>query len=474
MTMAKNDVTTKHPDYKENYPIWEMCEDAAGTMHDDEDRTKYILQPNPTDTSKENKARYKQYKARAVWYAFTARTLAGMVGAAFRKPPTIEVPAAIDYIKTDVDGAGVGVAQQSQASLLQVLTVGRAGLLVDFPETDGEVSRATLVSKRLQPFIRQVEAEDVINWRAEAVDGKTVLTLVVIAEEYSEPSGFGAECGTQYRVLRLVAGVYLVEIWRKLQGTNDWFIFKTIVPQKSNGSPFPEIPFFFIGSENNDADVDAAPSFDLAQLNIAHFRNSADYEDSVYLVGQPQVYLSGLDQNWVDMLEKKGLYLGSRSILPLPSGGTAGMLQAQPNTLCKEAMDQKEKQAIALGARLVEQGTVAKTATQAGGELNVQHSVLSLCVGNVSEAYTKAINAMLEFAGVSGKVVFEINREFVELTLDAQMLTALIAAWQSGKFPEGDLWANLKKYGIIDPKKSDDQIKNELEASAPAGPNLAP
>jgi hypothetical protein len=141
--------------------------------------------------------------------------------------------------------------------------------------------------------------------------------------------------------------------------------------------------------------------------------------------------------------------------------------------MVKEAMNQKEAQAVALGARLIEQGGAVKTATQAAGEQDVQHSVLSLCVANVSEAYEMAFEAMLEFVGEAGAdVEFEINRQFVELKLDAPMLTALIDAWQSGKFPEGDLWANLRKYGIIDPEKTDEDIKDELEASAPSGANL--
>jgi hypothetical protein len=363
--------------------------------------------------------------------------------------------------------------QQSIRALSGVLKKGRHALFVDYPETEGPVSRAAVTEQKLAPFIREIDAEDVINWRTERIGGKNVLTLVVIEETYGEPSDFGANTGCQYRVLRLTAGVYSVELFRKQEGTNNWVVVKTVMPQKASGKFWEYIPFFFIGSQNNDAAPDPAPMFDLAQINVAHFRNSADYEDAAYLMGQPQMTLAGLDEQWVKLLEDRGLYFGSRSVLPLPAGGSAQILQAQPNTMVKEAMEQKEKQAVSLGARLVEQGGAVKTATQSAGELNVQHSVLSLCAGNVSEAYLMALESMLEYSGQAGaKVVFEINKEFVELKLDAQMLTALIAAWQSGKFPEADLWANLKSYGIIDPAKTDEQIKDEIEAAAPSGPSL--
>ena len=40
----------------------------------------YLPMPNESDQSPENKARYKGYKARAVFYNFTARTLQGYIG----------------------------------------------------------------------------------------------------------------------------------------------------------------------------------------------------------------------------------------------------------------------------------------------------------------------------------------------------------------------------------------------------------
>jgi hypothetical protein len=466
-------VNTEHKDYIKQKPIWVICADATGPMLADADRSKYILQPNPTDKSKENRERYKQYKARAVWYGFTTRTVAGMTGAAFRKPPQVSLPAGLDYALNNVDGEGVGLIQQSASTLASVIKTGRHALFVDHPKTDGETSRADMLANAIRPFIRSLGALEIRNWRTETVGGITKLSMIVLHEIVAEPDDFGDADIEQYRVLRLTNSVYTVETWRKAPNTNDWLIYEQpFAPLKSNGKPFSEIPLYFIGSTNNDAKVDDSPIFDLAQLNIAHFRNSADYEDAAYLVGQPQLCLAGLDEQWVTMLEKKGVYLGARSALPLPAGGSATLLQAAPNTMIFEAMAQKEKQAVSLGARLVEQGGAVKTATQAAGEQNVQHSVLSLCVSNTNEAYNKALAAMGEYAGEPGKSEFAINDEFVEFKLDAQMLAALIAAWQSGKFPETDLWANLRKYGLIDESKSDEDIKSELEAAVPAGPSL--
>ena len=60
----------------------------------------------------------------------------------------------------------------------------------------------------------------------------------------------------------------------------------------------------------------------MAALNLAHYRNSADYEDSVFFNGQPQPWMAGLTEEWRDWLKKEGIVIGSRVILPLPENGS--------------------------------------------------------------------------------------------------------------------------------------------------------
>ena len=112
--------------------------------------------------------------------------------------------------------------------------------------------------------------------------------------------------------------------------------------------------------------------------NHGHYRNSADYEDSVWFCGQVQPYMTGLDTNWRDHLEKKGVKIGSRSPLLLPKEGSFGYAQVQPNMLAKETMDSKRDYMVQLGARLIEQNATAKTATQASGEQTSSTSVLGI------------------------------------------------------------------------------------------------
>ncbi|KPA95388.1 hypothetical protein PF70_04574 [Pseudomonas asplenii] len=61
------------------------------------------------------------------------------------------------------------------------------------------------------------------------------------------------------------------------------------------------------------------------------------------------------------------------------------------------------------------------------------------------------------------KVAYLINQEFVELTPDPQMITALVGLWQNGGFAKADLRSYLRKLGLIAPERTDLQIDSELQ-----------
>ena len=465
------DVTYMRPEYEAAQARWRLVRDVCkGSESVKAAADRYLPRPNAHDESKENLERYKSYLARAVFYNATGRTREGLVGAVFRVVPTLTVPAGLDYLATDADGAGVSVYQQSQSVLSDVLETGRAFLLADFPAIES-ASRQQMQDGIARATIAAYPAESVINWRTTKVGAKHMLSLVVLSETHETVDGFGVSTEEQYRVLKLEEGVYTVEIWRKDQDSAKFEVKEAYQPKRSNGQIWNEIPGCFVGAQNNDTSVDESPLYDLAELNIGHYRNSADYEDAAYLCGQPQVYMAGLDEQWVQMLEEKGIYFGSRAILPLPANGSAGILQAQPNTMIKEAMDAKERQMVALGARLVEQGSASKTATEAASDNAAEHSVLSLVASNVSEAYTKALVFVAQFMNEGGECVYALNQDFIEARLDPQTLAELVKSWQAGAITDADLWAQLRRYGLIDAEKTDDEIREEL-ASSTAGLNL--
>jgi hypothetical protein len=465
--MSSPNVGFIHPELREQLYSWDKIRDClSGERAIKAAGDKYLPRPNPEDTSTENKARYSSYLERAVFYNVTRRTLDGLVGQVYMRDPILNVPPALEFIEENIDGAGVTITQQSKKALSFVMSYGRAGLLIDYPAVTGPTSKADQDAGNIRPTILLFEPWDIINWRTTNVGARRLLSLVVLRGFFIvNDDGFEYSLKNEWRVLRLVNNVYVVEIWRDMVigDTKDEQpgLYSTYIPQDSNGKPFSEIPFVMIGAMNNDESVDYPPIYDLATLNIAHYRNSADYEESSYLVGQPTPYFSGVTQNWVNEVWKGQVMLGSRSAIPLPEGGMAGLLQCNPNSMPYEAMQHKERQMVALGAKLVEQKNIQRTFGEAQLEEASETSILATAAKNVGHAYTAALKFASMFVGAGGLVdieettpgteeaiEYELNTDFPAARMSDKERAQLVAEWQAGAIAYEEMRSQLRKAGV--------------------------
>lgn len=459
-------VDTKHKLYTAMLPRWQLVSDVvAGSHAVKAQSTVYLPMPNSTDESKENKARYEIYLNRAMFVEVTKTTAQSLIGLAFKADPALEATG-LELLEFDIDGAGNSIYQQSQQSLSDLLKRGRCGLLVDYPQTDGGASIAAMRAQGIKPTVTKYSALDVINWHSEKIGGQMLLTLVVLSEIVQEPvvgNPFDVTDVQQHRVLRLIDGVYTVEIHR------DGSVKDTYEPRQSNGQAWPIIPFMFVGAESNTPDSTAIPLESIATVNLHHYLNSADYEDSMYRVGQVQPYISGLDAEWRDHLEKNGVRIGSPTALMLPQGGQFGFAQAQPNMLPKEGMADKIKLMQSLGAKLIESGGVAKTATQDRSEQRAQHSVLSLCVSNLNEAYTQCLRWCAMFMGAAEDVLYSVAQDFTDLSIEPALLTEMRNQNQAGLLPRTAIWSYLRKIGLIESELTDEDLTGLIDAEMAGG-----
>jgi len=469
------------PEVEAMLPKWQMITDCiAGQEAVKKAGTKYLPKPNAADTSPENEARYTAYVTRAVFYNVTANTLSGLVGQVFNSDPVTEYPKELEPLWYDCNGRGVTLIQQAKKTLTSTLAFGRCALLVDFPkgavDLDGNpraFTRQEVMDGLARPTIQYYGPTDIINWRYEQKGAVSVLSLVVLVEDYIiKDDGFEIQRGTQCRVLRLRDGMYEMEVWQRTDEKQEgpYYLIGTFQPRDSKGQRFGYIPFYFIGSQNNDAQIDKPPMYDIANLNIGHYRNSADYEDSVYMVGQPTPYFAGLTQTWVDEVLKGTIQLGSRGAVPLPEGGSAGLIQAEENSMVKEAMDQKERQMVALGAQLVQDKQVQRTLGEAKMEATVIASTLTSCARNVSQAFESALLAAASFSGAqidADKLKFQLSTDFAIAKLSPEDRQQLIAEFQGGLVSFTEARAQLRQSGIatLDDEVARTEIEKDMESA---------
>ena len=422
---------------------WQLVADCyAGEKAIKERGELYLPNPSPANEPAEVKAkRYKDYQTRAVFYNATRKTAKALAGMAFAKYPRFDLPSALDGIQNDVDGSGTDLAQHARRALTMLLLKGRGGLLADFPISQGGTKAMT---KHLKPVIKLYEPEQIINWRTTTGNGQKKLSLVVIKESYiKSDDGFKAEYGDQLLVLRLTDGIATSQIYRNTgSGFTPYTEESPILDHAQK--PFDTIPFTFIGADDNDETIDDAPLYDLAMLNLAHYRDSADYQEGNFIAGQPTLFITGVTNEWYrDVLQPNGgVHLGSRVGQILGVGATAQLLQASSNNANFEAMQHKEAQMVAIGAKLLDMGG-NKTATQASAEINEQTSTLANICNNLSDAYSLAMNFLGRFVGVDGMATVSFNTNFATNKMMPQERAQLIAEWQAGAITWGEMRAKL-------------------------------
>lgn len=434
-------------------------------------KDRYLPVPDADIGGTVNDGRYESYITRAVFYNVTGRTLQGLVGQVFGRETVIEMPKGLEALIEDAGGDDVGLEQQAKKTLEHTLSLGRAGLLADFPRTTGAVTKAQEESGEIRPVIRMYRPENIINWRTKRIGAKKVLSLVVLVETVDlEDDGFEVKTATAYRVLRLDKNNECTSqvFYENVQGDQVTVSEKDAEPvviKDAAGKPFPFIPFTFVGSENNDAKIDPAPLAAMANLNIAHYRNSADYEDSCFITGQPTPVFSGLTEEWVNNVMKGKVYLGARGGVMLPKGGTAQLLQVNGNTMPKEAMEHKEKQMVALGAKLVEERSIRRTATEARQDEASETSILSSATKNVNNAYNRVIKWAQMFVSTKGTFVFTLNSDFDLSNMTPAERQQLVAEWQSEAITWKEMRTGLKRSRIA--FEDDEEARDEIAENPP-------
>jgi hypothetical protein len=434
----------------------------------------YLPRPNPSDTSQDNQKRYEQYVKRAVFYNFTARTLAGLVGQIFLRPPVSKIPTKLEAMVQNADGEGMTLEQVAKRTSQTVLAYGRAGLYTDYPTTGGDVTVAEQ-KNGVQPVIRHYYPWQIINWATSQRGVKQVLSLVVLEELVWTlgEDGFTLFPNLRYRVLRLDPDtwVYSVYVWEWDQPNKDFKQTQNFTPQNAKGDTFDYIPFNFVGSEANDVWPDVPPLGDLATLNIAHYRNSADYEEACFLTGQPTPVVIGVTEAWVSNVLKGAIQLGSRGSIALPAGADAKLLQATANQMPLEAMRLKEDQALAIGAKLVQATKKVRTATEVMVDTTSESSTLHNVAKNTSAAMESNLTSAQEFAGGDDEIQYQLNTEFELTRMNANDRLAIIKMWQSGALAWPEMRSVLKTDGTasMDDEQALAYITKEQAAAATLG-----
>jgi hypothetical protein len=460
--MPEINITDTHADFAQRTIQWRKIRDVIEGEDQIKDQGQAYL-PKP---SGQTTAQYKAYVARASFYPVGDRTLRGLAGMVFRHQAALEMPERMDEMRENLTTDMYSFDVLTEEVVRELLSVGRYGILVDFP--------MQVASADTLPHFATYFAEDIVNWRQAFIEGKKMLTRVVLRDDIDNT--FGNDTVRYLELLLNPAGLYTVNVWQAQVtqgssvtkgGTREFTKTSSTIPE-INGKPLNFIPFTFFNPYDLRPGIEKPPMADLASMNVAHYRNSADYEHALFLTACPTPWIAGgLDE------ATKPKSIGSAALWTLPENTKVGMLEFSGMGLMaqQKAMDDKENRMAALGARMIKDNSVVRQETsqtssmRGRGEMSLLTSVAHMTQAGLEQAFKWAA----EFVGASpDEIKVIINRDFVDARLDAKDLEALVKTWQSGAISRDTMHRQLQKGEIIEPSRDVDEEKELIDSEGEA------
>lgn len=416
-------------------------------------------------------ADYNAIIQRSVFENFTEATAKGISGLIFAKEPTISLPASLEPLKDNIDMDDNTIVDLSQNIVNELMEVGRCGLLIDVPNIDTTgMTKPQTDDLNIRAFTKLYKSETIINWRYESINSVNKLTLLVLHEVYEDwTDRFTSTLKNRYRVYSLKKNVCCVEVFEE----NDKH-FDSIMKEKEvkvNGKTINYIPFIPLTYKDISIIPVKPPLMDIANINLNYYGVAVERRNVIHFVGNPFFMGSGINTR-----DDKGnaltITLGS-SIAQIFQEVNADMkiVETQGTGLafnesylkdCKSTM-------AALGARLLVPEANAQVSENTMQMKTAGYRATIMQIANTSSrAITQALKIIAEWEGQNpDEVKLELNTDYNLSEMDAQTITALVTAWQTGAIRQEDMFKKLQKGEIIESDISFDDYKSNLEIASP-------
>ena len=453
-----DDITTRHPMLETVLEQIRRSRDThAGTDAIKQTAPIYSNVVNSTDEeylpklNGQDKKQYSSYKKRAVFFGAMSRTVTALVGAIDRKPPEVKGANNLKEFIKDVTGTGISLDEFLKDIEEEVMISGRVVICVD---------RKNSTDNR--PYLIWYKSEDCINWFSEQyTDFDQRLTGMIFRESYydvDKDNKYKQIQKDQYREFTMQDGNVTVNIWRnKNEDLTSEFgnaekpeyeIVETYT-LTNRAKPLGFIPCVPVVSDGSPFEVPQPPLLDLVDVNLAHYRNSADYEHGMHWTALPTPVLTGLNG------KDSKISIGSGSAIILPDPQSSAMFLEFSGTglaTIKTAMDHKEMMMSALGARMLasrmDQSTSAEVA-------RINYSGETASLSNVARSMSRGMTRLLKMVAMwennKGHEGIEVhlNEDYVDTKLDGTNLTALMSAYQGGAISLDSLIWNMSSGELL-------------------------
>lgn len=414
---------------------------------------------------------YNAIIQRSVFENFTEATAKGISGLIFAKEPTISLPASLELLKENIDMDDNTIVDLSQNIVNELMEVGRCGLLIDVPNIDTTgMSKPQTDALNIRAFTKLYKSETIINWRYESINSVNKLTLLVLHEVYEYwTDDFTAEYKNRYRVYRLINNVCNVVVYEEKDKT--FIATMDLKPVIVKGSTLNYIPFIPLTYKDISIIPVKPPLMDIANINLNYYGVAVERRNVIHFVGNPFFMGKGINTR-TESGGDLSITLGS-SIAQIFQEPNADMkiVETQGTGLAfnESYLNDCKSTMAALGARLLVPEANAQISENTMQMKTAGYRATIMQIANTaSRAITQALKIIAEWEGQNpDEVKLELNTDYNLSEMDAQTITALVTAWQTGAIRQEDMFKKLQKGEIIESEISFDDFKSNLDISSP-------
>ena len=369
---------------------------------------------------------YEAYKMRARYHNFVREAVQMAVGMMHNQPPRIELPAAMENIRSSKNEKLPDFLRRINE---EQLITGRVGLMADLPRVPGDGPD--------QPILSMYSAERIINWDV----GATELTMdqlnMVILDETTNvrKENFMWDLETQHRILVLgdaqennPTGTYRQGLF-----TDAAFNEAELMTPSFRGRTLDVLPFVIVNSVDVTAEPDDPVLLDLSSLCLTLYRSDADYRQNLFMQGQDTFVTIGgnFDQD-------EAIRTGAGSRIDLPENGDAKYVGVQSTGLAeqREAIATLESRAGTMGAQTLDSTSRER---ESGDSMRIRVASRTADLNQVAEAGALGLEDLLKTCAVwmgenPDEVSVIANKEFGEQPLTGQTMVEMATARTLG-FP---------------------------------------
>lgn len=456
-----------HPDYLYHKQDWDLIRDTLAGERRVKEMGPLYLPP----LGKDSGATYNDYKDRAVFVNMVGRTVNGLVGTVFRRAAKVlgvDRDTLEDFKTVTPDGSSLNLFAKLVA--YEVFSVGRVGILVDRDERGIN-----------PPYMSMYLAENILSWQVEVRDGKQVPTYILLREvvenqnflvngEAIDQNG-SPIMSARYRVLRLDGnGQYVQEVYEPVYlGPYKGYEMpikptKTLRPTR-NGAPLDFIPFLVLGPNSSTLPIQRSPIIDIATLNIAHYRVSAQLEHGRFFTALPVYYVSKAP----GATEQAEYVVGPSVVWETAPGERPGIIEFFGTGLNSLAtsMIEKEEAISQLGGRIMGIRSAATSESEIIFKLKQANemSILINVTESMGDGFTKLVKWRLwwENDDQADDVRVVFNQDFKSLNIGARELRALAVLYQSNILPIDEVYRVLQETEFISDEVTLEEFKEMLD-----------